>query len=79
MSTKNNITLNDYQTSKYLIDSHNYTFKQMQYLYLPVEEMPNPRTNGIYKLVEKAESINDWLNEEELLEKWGLWCFEQNR
>ena len=54
MSTKNNITLNDYQTSKYLIDSHNYTFKQMQYLYLPVEEMPNPRTNEIYKLVEKA-------------------------
>lgn len=79
MSTKNNIIPNDYQTSKYLIDSQNYTFRQLQYLYLPVEEMPNPRPNEIYKLSEKAESMNDWLNEEKLLEKWGRWCFEHGR
>lgn len=79
MNEKNKTIPNDYQTAKYLIDSQNYTFKQLQYLYLPVEEMPNPRPHEIYKLSEKAESMNDWLNGEKILEKWGPWCCEQDR
>ena len=78
MNIKNNIIPNDYQTGKYLIDSYNYTFKQLQYLYLPIEDVPNPRPHEIYKLLEKVERIDDWVNAYKIMDKWGAWCCEHD-
>lgn len=79
MSEKNKVIPNDFQTAKYLIDCQNYTFKQLQYLYLPVEDMPNPRVHEICKLSEKAENLNDFLNDYKILEKWGPWVREHKK
>jgi len=57
-----------------LVNSTNYSQRQMEYIYTPVEEVENPKRNELEKLLNKAERIKDDYTYYFLLEKWSEWA-----
>jgi len=55
----------------------NYSKRQMEYIYLPIEKVVNPTINQLDKLLDKAKLINDYRTFYFLLDKWGEWSVEQ--
>ncbi len=56
-----------------IINSMNYTKRQMEYIYKPVEEVTNPTKKQLHNLLDKAEKINDYYTFYHIIEKWGRW------
>jgi len=60
----------------FLVNSSNYSKRQMDYIYSPIEEVEKPTVKQLEKLLDKAESINDYKVYYQLIEKWGDWVLE---
>ena len=56
-----------------MINSMNYSKRQMEYIYQPVEKVTNPTKRQLHNLLDKAELIKDYYTFNHIIEKWGKW------
>lgn len=56
-----------------IINSMNYSKRQMEYIYSPIREVKNPTKSQLNNLLDKAEKINDYYTFYHIIEKWGSW------
>ncbi len=74
------VKTNNIFDAKYIIDSCNYTKKQMKYLYLDFNDIDNFKEHELDNLIDKCiEKYDDWYNAEKLIHKWNKWKHECNK
>ena len=72
-------TDNNFDRGIYLIDSQNYSDRQLEYIYIPVEEVRNPKIDELDKLLDKSEKIQDWRTYYAIIDKWGNFVISQQK
>ena len=60
-----------------MINSMNYSKRQMEYIYQPVEKVNNPTKRQLHNLLDRAEKIKDYYTFNHIIKKWGPWVSAQ--